>query len=59
MITHKDGKFTEELPSGYGDVFVSAPAFDPHCEKLHLNDHETKRFEVRLLRGKITMKELD
>lgn len=59
VTTDKNGKFSVVLPSGYYDIFVSAPAFDPQCEKLHVNDHGTKRFEVRLLLSRITMKEMD
>lgn len=59
VTTDKDGKFTAEVPSGYYDIFISAPAFDPQCEKLHLDQREKKSLEVKLSLSKITMKEMD
>ena len=46
--TDSTGHFSLELPPGVYDVFVAAPGFSPHCEKLTLKTQETHRYEVRL-----------
>lgn len=53
------GQFSLELPGGFYDVFVTATAFSPHCEKLRLRGKETKTFEVKLKVSEVTSKELD
>jgi hypothetical protein len=48
VTTSPTGHFSLELPPGVYDVFVTAPGFSPHCEKLTLKAQGTHRYEVRL-----------
>ena len=54
-----NGEFALDLPPGFYDVFISATAFSPHCEKVRLNEKSTKRFEVKLKVSPVTSQELD
>jgi len=36
-ITNRDGNFEVRLPPGFYDVFASASAFSPHCQKIRIN----------------------
>jgi hypothetical protein len=54
-----NGEFSLDLPPGFYDVFISAPEFSPHCEKVRLNGKGTKRFEVKLKVSPLTSQELD
>ncbi len=38
VSTDSDGKFSLDLPPGFYDAFVTAPAFTPHCEKIRLKE---------------------
>jgi hypothetical protein len=58
VSTDSDGKFSLELPSGFYDVFVTATAFTPHCEKIRLKDRP-KTFDVKLKVSPVASKELD
>jgi hypothetical protein len=53
------GQFSLELPPGFYDVFVTSPAFSPHCEKIRLKGNEAKTYRVRLKVSEVTSKELD
>jgi hypothetical protein len=61
MIAASDsrGQFSLELPSGFYDVFVSAAAFSPHCDKIRLQGKETKTYKIKLKVSEVTSKELD
>jgi hypothetical protein len=54
-----NGKFSLDLPAGFYDVFVTATAFSPHCEKIRLKDTEVRTYRVRLKLSPVTSKELD
>jgi hypothetical protein len=53
-----DGKFSLELPPGFYDVFVTATAFTPYCEKIRLKDR-SKAFDVKLTVSPVASNELD
>ena len=57
--TDAKGEYSLDLPLGFYDVFISAPAFSPHCEKVRLNGKGTKRLEVKLKVSPVTSQELD
>jgi len=57
--TDSNGHFSVELAPGFYDVFVTAIAFTPHCEKVRLKDKEAKKYDVKLKVSPITFKELD
>ncbi len=57
--TDSKGQFSLELPAGFYDVFVTATAFSPHCEKIRLRGKEAKTYEVKLKISPVTSKELD
>jgi len=59
VTTDSKGQFSVELPPGFYDVFVTAIAFTPHCEKIRLKDKQAKTYEVRLNISPVTSKELD
>ena len=48
-----------ELAPGFYDVFVTAGAFSPHCEKIRLKGKEVKIYVVKLKISPVTSKELD
>lgn len=54
-----NGEFSLDLPPGFYDVFISATAFSPHCEKVRLNGKGMKKFEVKLKVSPVTSQELD
>jgi len=58
VSTDSEGKFSLELPQGFYDVFVTATAFTPRCEKLRLKD-KPKTFDVKLKLSPVASKELD
>lgn len=53
------GQFSIELAPGFYDVFVTATAFSPHCEKIRLKGTGTKIYKVKLKISPVTSKELD
>jgi Carboxypeptidase regulatory-like domain len=57
--TDSSGHFSVELPPGFYDVFVTAMAFTPHCDKVRLKHKETRNYEVKLKMSPVTSKELD
>jgi hypothetical protein len=57
--TDSNGHFSVDLPPGFYDVFVTAMAFTPHCDKVRLKDKGTKAYEVKLKISPVTSKELD
>ena len=59
VSTDSNGKFSLELPPGFYDVFITATAFAPHCEKIRVKETQTKSVEVKLALSKVTSKELD
>lgn len=42
------GHFSLDLPAGVYDIFVSAPGFFPHCEKITVRAKRPTRFKARL-----------
>ena len=57
--TDEKGQFSLELPSGFYDVFVTATAFSPNCEKIRIEGKDTHAYKVRLAVSKLASKELD
>jgi hypothetical protein len=57
--TDSNGRFSLDLPAGFYDVFVSAMAFSPHCEKIRLKGKEEKTYTVKLKVSPVTSQELD
>jgi hypothetical protein len=57
--TDASGEFSLDLPPGFYDVFISAAAFSPQCEKVRLNGKGTKRLGVKLKVSPVTSQELD
>src|SRR5260370_3463837 len=57
--TDSSGHFSVELPFGFYDVFVTAEAFTPHCEKIRLKDTKERTYDFRLKVSSVTSKELD
>jgi hypothetical protein len=53
------GRFSLELTPGFYDVFVTATAFSPHCDKIRLRGKGTKSYEITLKVSPITSKDLD
>ena len=54
-----NGHFSVDLPPGFYDVFVTAMAFTPHCDKVRLKDKEAKTYQVKLKISPVPLKELD
>ena len=57
--TDSNGHFSLDLPPGFYDVFVTAMAFSPHCDKVRLKGKDTKTYEFKLEVSPVTSKELD
>jgi Carboxypeptidase regulatory-like domain len=57
--TDSSGHFSVELPPGFYDVFVTAMAFTPHCDKVRVKDKEPRTYELKLKISPVTSKELD
>jgi len=58
LSTDSNGKFSLELPPGFYDVFVTATAFTPRCDKIRLKD-TPRTFDVKLKLSLVASKELD
>ena len=56
--TDSSGHFSVELPPGFYDVFVTAMAFTPQSDKVHLKEKEAKKYDVKLKVSPVTSKEL-
>ena len=54
-----NGHFSLELPPDFYDVFVTAAAFSPHCEKIRLKGTEVKSYEIKLKVSRLISIELD
>jgi hypothetical protein len=59
VMSDSKGQFSLELPPGFYDVFVTATAFSPHCEKIRLKGKEVKTYVVKLKVSPVASKELD
>src|SRR5579871_3264418 len=59
LSTDHDGSFSAEIPPGFYDVFVSAAAFSPYCEKVRVREAQKRPFKARLKVSAVTSKELD
>ncbi len=46
--TDVGGYFSIDVPAGVYDIFVSAPGFAPHAEKVTVKATESFRYEARL-----------
>jgi Carboxypeptidase regulatory-like domain len=57
--TDSSGHFSLELPPGFYDVFVTAMAFTPYCDKVRLRDKEARIYDVKLKFSPVISKELD
>jgi hypothetical protein len=57
--TDSNGNFSIDLPPGFYDVFVTATAFTPHCDKIRLKDKQPRSYEVKLGISPVTSRELD
>jgi hypothetical protein len=54
----KTGVYSVEVPSGFYDVFVSAPAFEPYCRKVRLRSGESQTLNPKLTVSLLVSKEL-
>jgi hypothetical protein len=57
--TDARGRFSVELPPGFYDVFVTATAFSPRCDKVRVKGKETRTYDVKLTVSPVTARELD
>jgi hypothetical protein len=57
--TDASGHFSVELPPGFYDVFVTATAFTPRCDKVRLKGQEMRTYDVKMKFSPVTSKELD
>lgn len=57
--TDSSGHFSMELPPGFYDVFVTAIAFTPRCDKVRLKGQEARTYDPKLKVSPVTSKELD
>lgn len=48
LTSDRYGNFSVDIPPGFYDVFVSATAFSPRCEKLRVKGDQGQLFKVRL-----------
>lgn len=48
LTADKRGRFAIDLPPGAYDVFVTAPGFEPTCEKLAVVQNQTIEDDVHL-----------
>jgi len=53
------GHFSIEVPAGVYDIFVSAPGFAPHSEKITVKAKESFRYEARLSVTRMVQIKLD
>jgi hypothetical protein len=58
-MTDGSGRFSVELPAGVYDLFVSAPGFAPHSEKITIKAKENFPYEVRLSVTRMLIMRLD
>lgn len=56
--TNSNGSFSIDLPSGFYDVFVSAPAFSPRCDKIRIIQTSGEIYNARLDASPIVSSEL-
>ena len=59
VASDSKGRFSLELAPGFYDVFATATAFSPHCDKVRLRGKGTKSYEIKLKVSSVTSKELD
>lgn len=57
VTTDSNGEFQLNVPWGFYDVFVSASAFSPHCQKIRVKGDS--KLAVKLLLDPQVSKELD
>jgi hypothetical protein len=57
--TDESGHFSMEVPAGVYDIFVSAPGFAPHSEKIALKAKKNLPYEARLSATRMTIMKLD
>lgn len=55
----KRGRFALELPTGAYDVFITAPGFEPTCEKLAVIEGQTIHDDVHLKLSTLTIITVD
>jgi hypothetical protein len=53
------GQFQLDLPPGVYDVFVTAPGFSPHCEKITVKGKGIQPYDVRLKVSRMIKVRLD
>lgn len=58
LMTDANGLFSTELPPGFYDVFTSAMAFSPDCQKVLIKNGEAATYKVRLKVSPLVSKEL-
>lgn len=60
VLTSDDkGEFRTDIPTGFYDLFVSATAFSPHCEKVRVKRSPSMSLEIKLKVSPVTSRELD
>ena len=57
ITVDKNGVFEINLPKGIYDVFISAPAFSPHCQKIRVK-HKVE-LHIKLPLDQKTVEEMD
>jgi carboxypeptidase family protein len=58
VVTGHNGEYTATVPSGFYDVFVSAPGFTPAAAKVRIKRGQKTRFAVELKADPLVGKEL-
>jgi len=48
LETNQKGEFAVDLPPGFYDVFVSAPAFAPDSRKIRIKPEQTSTYRAKL-----------
>lgn len=48
LETDEDGKFSADLPPGFYDVFVTAQAFSPQCQKIRIKPGSAAMYNPKL-----------
>jgi hypothetical protein len=56
--TNHKGEFVVDIPPGFYDVFVSAPAFAPESKKVRVNDQQPTVYKARMKADPLVTKEL-
>jgi hypothetical protein len=58
LLTNQKGEFVAEVPPGFYDLLITAPAFSPECRKIRLKVGHVENYKVSLRIAPLVTNEL-